>query len=80
MIFVIIEIVCIPTGTSIDINESQYIVSRPRPGSDPPFRSDRELGCDSPTCIVYGMEDFVSPLAQNCSHHIVTSITHHFKG
>ena len=27
--------------------ESQYIVSRPEPGSDPPFRSDRESGCDS---------------------------------
>ena len=26
------------------INESQYIVSRPEPGSDPPFGSDRELG------------------------------------
>ena len=27
--------------------ESQYIVSRPKPGSDPPFRSDRESGCDN---------------------------------
>ena len=26
--------------------EPQYIVSRPRPGSDPPFGSDRESGCD----------------------------------
>ena len=26
--------------------ESQYIVSRPEPGSDPPSGSDRELGCD----------------------------------
>ena len=26
--------------------ESQYIVSRPRPGSDPPFGSDWESGCD----------------------------------
>ena len=26
--------------------ESQYIVSCPRPGSDPPFGSDRESGCD----------------------------------
>ena len=29
------------------VNESQYIVSRPRLGSDPPFGSDRESGCDS---------------------------------
>ena len=28
------------------INESQYIVSRPGLGSDPPFGSDRESGCD----------------------------------
>ena len=26
--------------------ESQYIVSRPELGSDPPFGSDRESGCD----------------------------------
>ena len=26
--------------------ESQYIVSRPELGSDPPFESDRESGCD----------------------------------
>ena len=26
--------------------ESQYIVSRIEPGSDPPFESDRESGCD----------------------------------
>ena len=26
--------------------ESQYIVSRPEPGSNPPFGSDRESGCD----------------------------------
>ena len=26
--------------------ESQYIVSRPEPVSDPPFGSDRESGCD----------------------------------
>ena len=31
------------------INESQYIVSRPGPDSDPPFGSDRESGCDK-TC------------------------------
>ena len=28
------------------VNESQYRVSRPKPGSDSPFGSDRELGCD----------------------------------
>ena len=28
--------------------ESKYIVSRPRPSSDPPFGSDRDSGCDSP--------------------------------
>ena len=27
--------------------ESQYIVSRPELGSDPPFKSDRESGCDN---------------------------------
>ena len=27
--------------------ESQYIVSRPEPSSNPPFGSDRESGCDS---------------------------------
>ena len=27
--------------------ESQYIVSRPETGSDPPFGSNRESGCDS---------------------------------
>ena len=26
--------------------ESQYIVSRPETGSDPPIGSDRESGCD----------------------------------
>ena len=31
--------------------ESQYIVSHPRLGSDPPFWSDRESGCDT-----YGLE------------------------
>ena len=30
------------------INESQYIVSRPVLGSDPPFGSDREPGCHRP--------------------------------
>ena len=29
------------------VNESQYIVSRPGLGSDPPFGSDRGSGCDS---------------------------------
>ena len=52
MIFVIIEIVCIPTGTSSALRkkkgkESQYIVSRPELGSDQPFGSDRESGCDN---------------------------------
>ena len=28
--------------------KSQYIVSRPELGSDPPFGSDRESGCDNP--------------------------------
>ena len=28
------------------VNESQYIVSRPGLGSDPPFGSDRGSGCD----------------------------------
>ena len=28
------------------VNESQYRVSRPGLGSDPPFGSDRESGCD----------------------------------
>ena len=27
--------------------ESQYIVSRPEPGSDPPSGSNRESGCDT---------------------------------
>ena len=54
MIFVITEIVCILTDTSSALRkknkktgkESQYIVSRPGTGSDPPFGSDRESGCD----------------------------------
>ena len=51
MIFVIIEIVCVPTGTSSALKkktgkESHYIVSRPGTGSDPPFGSDRETGRD----------------------------------
>ena len=50
MIFVITEIVCIPIGTSSALRkkkkgkESQYIVSRPETGSDPPIGSDREIG------------------------------------
>ena len=32
--------------------ESQYMFSRPEPGSDPPIGSDRESGCDS-TSICY---------------------------
>ena len=28
------------------VNESQYIVSRPGLGSDLPFGTDREMGCD----------------------------------
>ena len=28
------------------VNESQFRVSRPELNSDPPFRSDRESGCD----------------------------------
>ena len=55
MIFVITEIVCIPTGTSSALKEktkknqvkSPSMVSRPKPGSDPPFGSDRESGRDT---------------------------------
>ena len=51
MIFVITEIVCIPTGTSSAMRkktgkESQYIVPRSGTGSDPPLGSDRESRCD----------------------------------
>ena len=52
MIFVITEIVCIPTGQSstlkkIKINkESQYMVSHPETDSDSPIGSDRESGRD----------------------------------
>ena len=51
MLFVIIEIVCVSTGTSSALEkkntgkESQYMVSRPGLGSDPPIGSDRESGC-----------------------------------
>ena len=44
--FVSTEIVCIPTGKSTEINEFQYIVSRPGLGSDPPIGSDRGSGHD----------------------------------
>ena len=51
MIFVIIEIVCIPTGTSSALiknrSMSPSIVSHPGLDSDPPFGSDRESGCDT---------------------------------
>ena len=52
MIFVITEIVCIPTGTSSILKkkktgkESQFIVLHPELGLDPPFGSNRESGCD----------------------------------
>ena len=51
MIFVITEIVCIPTGTSSTLRkktgkESQYMVSHPELGSDPPIGSDRDSGRD----------------------------------
>ena len=52
MIFFITEIVCVPTGISSALRkkkkgkESQYIVSRLEPGSDPPIGSNRESGCD----------------------------------
>ena len=36
----------IPTSDKAG-KESQYIVSRPKLGSDPPFGSDRESGCDT---------------------------------
>ena len=43
----------IPTGTSSAFKkkkksgkESQYMVSHPELGSDPPIRSNRESGCD----------------------------------
>ena len=52
MNFVITEIVCIPISTSSSLRkkktgkESQYIASRPELGSDLPFGSDQESGCD----------------------------------
>ena len=48
MIFVITEIVCIPTGTSSALKKkSQYIASLSRLGSDPPIGSDWESGRDN---------------------------------
>ena len=52
MIFVITEIVCIPTGTSLALKkktskESQCMVSHPETGSDPPIGSDQESGLDT---------------------------------
>ena len=55
MIFVITEIVCIPTGTSSSLEkkkkkkgkESRYMFSHPETGSDPPIGSDLELGRDN---------------------------------
>ena len=63
MIFVITEIVCIPTGTSSALRkkktgkESQYIVLRPGLGSDPPFGSDREMGYDNGHIFKHGRKD-----------------------
>ena len=42
----------IPTGTSSTLKkktgkESQYMVSHPELGSDPPIGLDRESGCDN---------------------------------
>ena len=51
MVFVIIEIFCITTGTSSALRKNRsmrvpvYSLA-PRPGSDPPFRLDLETGCD----------------------------------
>ena len=44
----------IPTGTSSSFKkksdkESQYMVSHPELGSDPPIGSDRESGCEKPS-------------------------------
>ena len=38
----------IPTGTSSALKKkkSQYMVSHPKLGSDPPIESDQESGCD----------------------------------
>ena len=47
----------IPIGTSLALKkkisgkESQYMVSYPETGSDPPIGSDQESGCD--TLILY---------------------------
>ena len=55
MIFVITEIVCIPTGVSSalkkkkqkQVKSPRYMVSHPETGSDPPIGSDRESGRDT---------------------------------
>ena len=61
MIFVIIELICVPTGTSSALKKktkkkkkqvkSPSMVSRPKPGSDPPFELDRESGRDTGVAI-----------------------------
>ena len=64
MIFVITEIVCVPTGTSSTLRkkktgkESQYIVSRLETGLDTPFGSDRESGRDTVVCFHYSYSLF----------------------
>ena len=40
--------------------ESQYIVSRPGTGSDPPFGSDREFERDSEPIVIQIGQDFLS--------------------
>ena len=40
--------------------ESQYIVSCPGTGSDPPFGSDREFGRDSEPIVIQIGQDFQS--------------------
>ena len=57
------------TGTSSALKkkkigkESQYMVSHPELGSDPPIGSDRESGCDN-ICASRG--NFLSNLLINC--------------
>ena len=64
MFSIITEIVCMPSGTSTEINESQYIVSRLRLGSDPLFRSDRESRCDRLSVSWLRVLGFERPLGQ----------------
>ena len=53
MIFVITKIVCIPTGTSSALRKKKQVKSpsiysrASELGSDPPFGSDLESGCDN---------------------------------